>query len=82
LELIQPDITGEMLKYWWRAQTASYIMRLNVKAYTRMKELRLGKDVEQKVIQWGSYGQPQGVELPFPMPEGTFSLQVYHGDKG
>ena len=29
LKLIQPGITGEMLKYWWRAQAAGYITRLN-----------------------------------------------------
>lgn len=82
LKLIQPDITGEMLKYWWRAQAAAYIMRLNGKAASRMKGLRLGKDVEQMGIQWNIDGQPEAVDLPFPMPEGTFSMHVRHGDKG
>ena len=82
LKLIQPDITGEMLKYWWRAQAAAYIMRLNDKASSRMKELRLGKDVEQKGLQWDIDGEPQRVDVPFPMPEGTFSMHVRHGDKG
>jgi hypothetical protein len=27
LRLVQPDITGEMLKYWWRAQAAAYISK-------------------------------------------------------
>jgi hypothetical protein len=82
LKLIQPDITGEMLKYWWRAQAAAYIMRLNGKAASRMKELRVGKDVEQMGIKWDVDGQPQKVYPPFPMPEGTFSMHVRHGDKG
>jgi hypothetical protein len=82
LRLIQPDITAEMLKYWWRAQAAAYIMRLNGPAASRMKELRLGKDTKQMGIQWGVDGQPQEVDLPFPMPEGTFSMHVRHGDKG
>ena len=82
LEVIQPDITAEMLKYWWRAQAAAYIMRLNNKATSRMKELRLGKDVEQMGIHWDIDGQSQIVDLPFPIPEGTFSMHVRHGDKG
>lgn len=82
LKLIQPDITAEMLKYWWRAQAAAYIMRLNGPATSRMKELRLGIDTKQMGIQWGVEGQPQEVDLPFPLPEGTFSMHVRHGDKG
>ena len=82
LKLIQPDITGEMLKYWWRAQAAGYIMRLNGPAASRMTELRLGKDIKQSGIQWDLNGQSQEVELPFPMPEGTISIHVRHGDKG
>ena len=82
LKLIQPDITSEMLKYWWRAQAAGYIMRINSPAASRMKELRLGKDTKQLGIQWDVNGQPQEVDLPFPMPEGTISMHVRHGDKG
>ncbi|OBT48121.1 hypothetical protein VE00_01038 [Pseudogymnoascus sp. WSF 3629] len=82
LRSIQPDITSEMLKYWWRAQAASYIMRLNKKASARMKEFRLGTDTKQLGIQWDVNGQPQDVDFPFPMPEGTISMHVRHGDKG
>jgi hypothetical protein len=82
LKSIQPDITGEMLKYWWRAQAAAYIMRLNGPAANRMKELRLGKDTNQMGIQWDINGEPQEVDLPFPIPEGTISMHVRHGDKG
>jgi hypothetical protein len=81
LKAVQPDITPEMLKYWWRAQAAAYIMRLNGAASSRMKELRLNKD-KQFGIQWDVNGQPQKVDLPFPMPEGTISMHVRHGDKG
>lgn len=82
LRSIQPDITGEMLKYWWRAQAAGYIMRLNGATSSRMKELRLGKDIKQLGLQWDVDGNPQEVGLPFPMPEGTISMHVRHGDKG
>lgn len=82
LKSIQPDITGEMLKYWWRAQAAAYIMRLNSRASSRMKELRLGNGTKQRGMQWGLDGHPKDVDLPFPMPEGTISMHVRHGDKG
>ena len=84
LRAVQADITDEMLKYWWRAQAAAYIMRLNGSAAARLKELRLGKakGTKQLGIQWDLAGQPQDVDVPFPMPEGTFSMHVRHGDKG
>jgi len=82
LRLLQPDITGEMLKYWWRAQAAGYIMRLNGPATKRLKKLRLGEEDKQMGIQWDVDGQPQEVKVPFPMPEGTISMHVRHGDKG
>ncbi|KAF3933862.1 hypothetical protein ABW19_dt0202193 [Dactylella cylindrospora] len=83
LKKIQPDITGEMLKYWWRAQAAAYIMRFNSNASRRLKEFRLGGgDTKQLGIQWDVNGDPKDVNMPFPMPEGTISIHVRHGDKG
>jgi hypothetical protein len=57
-------------------------MRLNGAAASRMKELRLGKDTNQMGIQWDINGEPQEVDLPFPMPDGTISMHARHGDKG
>jgi len=82
LREVQPDITNEMLKYWWRAQASAYLMRLNAKTASRMKELRLGNGVKQLGMQWGSDGDATDVDMPFPMPEGTISMHVRHGDKG
>lgn len=82
LREVQPDITHEMLKYWWRAQASAYLMRLNAKTSSRMRELRLGDGVKQLGMQWGTDGEPKDVEMPFPMPEGTISMHVRHGDKG
>lgn len=82
LKKIQPDITGEMLKYWWRAQAAGYLMRLNADAAKSMKKLRLGEGVGQLGMQWDMNGEAQNVTFPFPMPEGTISMHVRHGDKG
>ncbi|KAK6353417.1 hypothetical protein TWF696_005382 [Orbilia brochopaga] len=81
LKKIQPDITREMLKYWWRGQAAAYIMRFNSQASRRLKEFRLG-ETKQLGIQWDVDGEPKDVEVPFPMPEGTVSIHVRHGDKG
>lgn len=78
----QPDITGEMLKYWWRGQAAAFLMRLRGSTSDRLLEMRLGKDLSQMGMQWGVDGEVTDVKMPFPMPEGTFSMHVRHGDKG
>lgn len=82
LKKIQPDITGEMLKYWWRAQAAAYIMRFNRNTSRRLKQFRLGEGTKQLGIQWDVNGDPKEVNVPFPIPEGTISMHVRHGDKG
>lgn len=82
LRMVQPDITTEMLKYWWRAQAAGYLMRLNGSAASRMKEMRLGNGVKQLGMRWDENSEPHDVTMPFPMPEGTISMHVRHGDKG
>ncbi|KAF3914106.1 hypothetical protein AA313_de0205717 [Arthrobotrys entomopaga] len=83
MKKIQPDVSGEMLKYWWRAQAAAYIMRFNERAAKRLKELRIGEGGTQQMgIRWDENGEAQDVDMPFPMPEGTVSIHVRHGDKG
>ena len=82
LKKVQPDITSEMLKYWWRAQAAGYLMRLNANAAESMKKMRLGDGLDQLGMQWDMNSEAQNVSLPFPMPEGTISMHVRHGDKG
>ncbi|KAJ6264117.1 hypothetical protein Dda_0259 [Drechslerella dactyloides] len=81
LKTVQEDVTGEMLKYWWRAQAAAYIMRFNSGASRRLREMRVG-EVKQRGIRWDVNGEPKDVDMPFPMPEGTVSIHVRHGDKG
>ncbi|KAK6520377.1 hypothetical protein TWF506_000648 [Arthrobotrys conoides] len=82
LKKIQPDVTREMLKYWWRAQAAAYIMRFNRNTSRRLKQFRLGEDTKQLGIQWDVDGNPRDVNVSFPLPEGTISMHVRHGDKG
>ncbi|KAF3078607.1 mitochondrial inner membrane protein required for protein import, variant 3 [Orbilia oligospora] len=82
LKKIQPDVTREMLKYWWRAQAAAYIMRFNRNTSRRLKQFRLGEDTKQLGLHWDVNGDPRNVNVPFPLPEGTISMHVRHGDKG
>ncbi|EGX44419.1 hypothetical protein AOL_s00193g1 [Orbilia oligospora ATCC 24927] len=71
-----------MLKYWWRAQAAAYIMRFNRNTSRRLKQFRLGEDTKQLGLHWDVNGDPRNVDVPFPLPEGTISMHVRHGDKG
>jgi len=66
---------GEM-KYWWRSQGASYLARFNSNALSIMRKLR--KSPGRLV------GLRQNVSVfpPFPLPRGSISIHIRHGDKG
>ena len=56
-----------MKKHWWRAQSANYLFRMNSRtaAYIRNQRLALAE-----------VGR-----VPLPLPVGTVSVHVRHGDK-
>ncbi|KAF3196392.1 hypothetical protein TWF191_009294 [Orbilia oligospora] len=61
---------------------AAYIMRFNRNTSRRLKQFRLGEDTKQLGLHWDVNGDPRNVNVPFPLPEGTISMHVRHGDKG
>jgi len=78
---LYPGITPDALKYWWRMQATAYIMRINGQTMSKLKELRMGADV----LSQGDVSELDKIKqsrTPFPLPEGSFSMHVRHGDKG
>jgi len=82
LQQAYPDhhFTPEFFKYWWRAQSAAYILRLNAPTSKILLELRLQKDLHQ---EWVAYtgNNASSRPFPFPLPPGTMNWHVRHGDK-
>ncbi|KAF3938816.1 hypothetical protein ABW19_dt0204561 [Dactylella cylindrospora] len=76
-----PQMHFDAIKYWWRAQAAAYMMRMNGPALQRLKSLRLEEDMHTAVSH-NDAGEKINVPVPFPLPDGSFSMHVRHGDKG
>ncbi|KAF3940450.1 hypothetical protein ABW19_dt0204905 [Dactylella cylindrospora] len=81
LRRIYPMITPDALKYWWRGQAVSYIMRFNGRTMAELLRKRKSKNI-QKSLQFDGDEIIEGTGIPFPMPEGSISMHVRHGDKG
>jgi hypothetical protein len=56
------------VKYWWRAQSAAYLLRLNARTSNHLTQQR----------KWLA---EHGV-IPMPLPPNTFSCHVRHSNKG
>lgn len=63
---------------------AAYIMRPNGAAMQRLRELRMDPKLHKGFSLLKGENPASGDELamPFPVPEGAFSMHVRHGDKG
>ncbi|EPS42115.1 hypothetical protein H072_3879 [Dactylellina haptotyla CBS 200.50] len=76
-----PDMHYDAIKYWWRTQAAAYMMRMNGPALQRLKALRL-EDGLHSATTHDAAGQVVPAPVPYPLPDGSFSMHVRHGDKG
>jgi len=80
LKEVAPHINA---KYWWRAQSTAYLMRLNQHTLEAVSELRKSNSMAMLSPAENPTRQ-QVLRLPqpvFPLPRGTLSLHVRHGDK-
>lgn len=79
-----PEMTFDAAKYWWRGQVAAYVMRPNGPTMKRLKEFRMDPKMHSGYHLTKGGGPDTGtpLKMPFPVPEGAFSMHVRHGDKG
>lgn len=82
IKRLYPDITPDARRYWWRSQVAAYIMRPNGAAMQRLRELRMDPKLHQGFHLTKGKDSGTVLKMPFPVPEGAFSMHVRHGDKG
>lgn len=84
LRLLFPDMTPDAEKYWWRSQAAAYVMRPNGAAMQRLRELRMDPKLHKgfSLLKGDDLASGEELKMPFPVPEGAFSMHVRHGDKG
>jgi hypothetical protein len=66
------SMTQAQIKYWWRGQSAAYLMRLNNKTMEIIYNLRHKQNFHY--ITGGGH-------VPFPLPPGTISAHIRGGDK-
>ncbi|KAK6336527.1 hypothetical protein TWF696_002077 [Orbilia brochopaga] len=81
LQKLFPMMTPDAIKYWWRGQAASYIMRFNARTMAELRRKRMDESLQHSVRSDGETVK-EGSEIPFPLPAGSVSMHVRHGDKG
>ncbi|KAJ3149650.1 hypothetical protein HDU89_003703 [Geranomyces variabilis] len=74
----QIQLSEAFYKYWWRAQSAAYLMRLNAATSSSLEALR----TNQTINKVSAASAEIEVNFPYPLPPGVQSLHVRHGDKG
>lgn len=74
---VRPHADVDEIKYWWRAQSVTYLMRLNEEALRTVTELRF--DSAKHVLNPPDKMVSLTAEVPFPM--GVIHSHVRHGDK-
>jgi hypothetical protein len=93
---VAPHMCVNETKYWWRAQSAAYVMRLNARTVEAVARRRKGEGmvrIESAVRGAAAVAadrlrtevaskQPGTTPASlFPLPRGTVSIHVRHGDK-
>jgi hypothetical protein len=81
-KLLPYPLTGSAAKYWWRAQAAAYYLRLNPAALAEIVEKRFDDAAHAAFTVAAEDKSLTNITFPFPLPRGTTSMYVRHGDKG
>jgi hypothetical protein len=67
-----PSMTVPQMKYWWRGQSAAYVMRFNDDTLRVLRTLR-----HNRTLHYATHG----CAVPFPLPANTISVHIRGGDK-
>jgi hypothetical protein len=67
-----PSISGDQIKYWWRAQSAAFLMRFNNATVEAVASLRHNSQMHYYT------NRPSA---PFPLPASTIAIHIRGGDK-
>lgn len=80
--LPEMSISQSYIKFWWRAQGAAYLMRLNAETSDELRKMRLDNQLHMGYRFYKDSSVVDVVPVPFPLPHGTINAHVRHGDKG
>jgi len=69
------------MRYWWRAQSTAYLMRLNERTVSRVAELRWNISMMQ-YFPPHAHHHPLHSRTQQTLPPGSISAHVREGDKG
>jgi hypothetical protein len=67
-----PSISGDQIKYWWRAQSAAFLMRFNNATVEAVASLRHNSQIHYYTNR---------TKAPFPLPASTIAIHIRGGDK-
>jgi hypothetical protein len=82
----EPHMTELERKHWWRSQSTAFIMRFNSRTIEALAALRRAGNGAMTVTKPDNLPMAamlrQRKQPLFPLPRGTVSTHVRHGDKG
>ena len=83
LDAAAPGMTPAAQKYWWRAQSVAYLMRLNDATLAAVRQLRTDALMISLWPADASGGAPltAAAARAIPLPPGAIHAHVRHGDK-
>ncbi|KAI5478111.1 hypothetical protein MNV49_005478 [Pseudohyphozyma bogoriensis] len=73
--------TTSALKYWWRSQASAYTMRMNEASLAHMVRTRMDAAQHEAFTRPKGSAAPTSIDLPWPLPAGTISMHIRHGNK-
>ena len=76
-----PDMPEVAAKYWWRAQSAAYLLRLNDETLAAVRALRQDALLISLAPSGGGASLSAARAAQIPLPPGVIHAHVRHGDK-
>jgi len=75
-----PSMTMPQIKYWWRGQSAAYLMRFNDKTLRVLRALRHNQTLHYATRAL-RHNRTEHYATPFPLPANTIAVHIRGGDK-